>query len=216
MEAVCGNMDKNSIMISIVRKIKNNRFVRGGYFWFRSQFGISRSMFGYLAEGAFLKPPVSFVNPKNIYIYSKTGIGNCNISALNAKFILKKGCAVAGGLNVQTGNHARVIGKFVGEITERDKPSGYDKDIIVEEDVWIGSNVTLLAGVTIGRGSTVAAGTVVSKPIPPYCICGGVPAKIIKFYWTIDEILEHESKLYPESERYTREQLEEIFAKYSK
>lgn len=55
-----------------------------------------------------------------------------------------------------------------------------------------------------------------SKSTPPYSISGGVPAKVIKFYWTIDQILEHEAKLYPEEERYTREQLEEIFAKYSK
>ena len=202
--------------MNIVRKIKNNRFIRGWYFWFCSQFGFSRSKFGYLAKGAFFSPTVSILNPKNIFIYSDTCIGGAHISALNAKFILKKGCAIAGGLNVQTGNHARVIGKFVGEITEKDKPSGYDKDIIVEEDVWIGSNVTLLAGVTIGRGTTVAAGAVVSKSMPPYCICGGVPAKVIKFYWTIDQILEHESKLYPGKERYTSEQLEELFEKYQK
>lgn len=63
--------------------------------------------------------------------------------------------------------------------------------------VWIGCNVTLLVGVTIGRGSTVGAGAVVSKSMPSYCICGGVPAKFIKLYWTIDQILEHETKLYP-------------------
>ena len=87
---------------------------------------------------------------------------------------------------------------------------------IVESDVWIGMNVTLLSGVTIGRGTTVAAGAVVLKSMPPYCICGGVPARVIKFYWSIDQILEHESKLYPDDQRYTREQLEEIMNKYSK
>lgn len=100
------------------------------------------------------------------------------------------------------------------DITEATKPEGYDKDVIVEEDVWIGCNVTLLAGVTIGRGTTIAAGAVVAKSMPPYCVCGGVPAKVIKFYWSVDEILEHEAKLYPEEERYTREQLEEIMEKY--
>ena len=129
---------------------------------------------------------------------------------------MKKGCAVAGGLKVYTGKHARVIGTMVGDITEEIKPQGYDQDVIVEDDVWIGSNVTFLSGVTVGRGTTVAAGAVVVKSMPPYCICGGVPAKFIKFYWTIDQILEHEAKLYPENERYTREQLEEIFAKYQK
>ena len=71
------------------------------------------------------------------------------------------------------------------------------------------------SGVTVGRGTTVAAGAVVGKSMPPYCICGGVPAKFIKFYWTIDQILEHEAKLYPEKDRYKREQLEELFKKYN-
>ena len=123
---------------------------------------------------------------------------------------------MAGGLRVHTGNHARVVGKFVGQITEKDKLKGYDKDVVVEEDVWIGANVTLLAGVTVGRGSTIAAGAVVNKDIPPYCVAGGVPAKVIKFYWSIDQIMEHEQHLYPEDERLKKEDLEEFFEKYDK
>lgn len=156
-------------------------------------------------------------NPGNIYFGPNVCIGlNAYITAINAKFICKGNCAIAERLTVHTGNHARIVGKFVTDITEANKPLGYDKDVVVEEDVWIGCNVTLLSGVTIGRGSTVAAGAVVSKSMPPYCVCGGVPAKFIKFYWTIDQIMEHEMKLYPENERYSREQLEEIFQKYKK
>ena len=195
---------------AIKQKIKNNRFVRGLYFGYRSRFGYARSKFGYLCPGATFTPPMHIINPKNIYIYSEGAIGNATIWALNAKFIVKKGCRIACGLNVQTGNHARQMGMFVNEITESNKPQGYDHDVIIEEDVWIGSNVTLLSNVTIGRGTTVAAGAVVNKSMPPYCICGGVPAKVIKLYWTIDQILEHEKKLYCENERYTREQLESI------
>lgn len=102
------------------------------------------------------------------------------------------------------------------DITEANKPKGYDQDVIVEEDVWIGSNVTILSGVTIGRGTTVAAGAVVAKSMPPYCVCGGVPAKFIKFYWTIDQIIEHESMLYPEEKRIKRNQLEVLFEKWNK
>ena len=116
---------------------------------------------------------------------------------------------------MHTGNHARIVGTFVSDIRESNKPDGFDQEVVIEEDVWIGCNVTLLAGVTIGRGATVAAGAVVSKSMPPYCICGGVPARFIKFYWTVDQILEHEAKLYEEKDRYTREQLEEIYSKYN-
>lgn len=202
--------------MSINNKFKNNRFVRGLHFWWSTTFGCSRSKFGYLAKNTRFTPPLRVINSKNVFIYSDGGIERCFISALNARFVIKEHCIIAEGLTVHTGNHARQVGMFVSEFDETNKPLGYDQDVIVEEDVWIGCNVTLLSGVTIGRGTTVAAGAVVSKSMPPYCVCGGVPAKFIKFYWTIDQILEHEAKLYPENERYSREQLEEIFAKYQK
>lgn len=87
-----------------------------------------------------------------------------------------------------------------------------DAPVTIEDDVWVGAHVTILKGVTIGRGSVIAAGSVVNKPTLPYSISGGVPAKTIKFRFTIDEIIEHERILYPESKRLTREQLELIFA----
>lgn len=52
--------------------------------------------------------------------------------------------------------------------------------VTIGENVWIGDKVTILPGVTIGDGSIVGANSVVSKDIPPYCICGGCPAKVIK------------------------------------
>ena len=54
-----------------------------------------------------------------------------------------------------------------------------------------------------------------TKDIPPYCVAGGVPAKFIKFYWSIETILEHEKQCYIESERFTREQLIKNFEKYN-
>ncbi|MDD3040340.1 acyltransferase [Bacteroides sp.] len=54
--------------------------------------------------------------------------------------------------------------------------------IIIEDDVWIGANSVILPGVTLGRHCIVAAGSVVSRSIPPYSICAGSPAKVIKSY----------------------------------
>lgn len=177
---------------------------------------IGKKQFEKCADDVIITPPYHFDNSKNIILGPKIGIGpNAHISATNASFICKGNTAIAEGLTVHTGNHARVIGKYITDITEANKPEGYDKDVIVEEDVWIGCNVTLLSGVTIRRGTTVAAGAVVNRSTPPYSIVGGVPAKFIKFYWTINQILEHEAQLYPENERYTRDQLEEYLKEYN-
>ena len=51
--------------------------------------------------------------------------------------------------------------------------------VVLEPYVWLGNRVTVLKGVRIGYGSVVAAGSVVTKSLPPMCIAGGVPARII-------------------------------------
>lgn len=201
--------------MSMIRKIFNTPWLRGGYFLYKSYFGIRKNKFGKIGKTTLLTPPIKIGNPRNVFLGEHTSISSYSfISATNAKFIIKDNCAVAERLTVHTGNHARIPGLFVTQITEKNKPSGLDKDVVVENDVWIGCNVTLLSGVHIGRGATIAAGAVVSNDIPPYCIAGGVPAKFIKYYWTIDEILSHEEKLYPEEERLTKVELEELFKKY--
>ncbi|MDR0836003.1 MAG: acetyltransferase, partial [Tannerella sp.] len=92
---------------------------------------------------------------------------------------------------IVTGNHRiNVIGKYI--IDSHEKLPENDVPIVIEDDVWVGANVTILMGVTIGRGSVIAAGAVVNTTCPPYSIVGGVPARFLKYRFTIDEILEHE------------------------
>lgn len=108
-----------------------------------------------------------------------------------------------------TGDHRTdVIGKFI--MDSHDKLPENDAPVVIEDDVWTGANVTILKGVTIGRGSIIAAGAVVTKSCPPYSIIGGVPAKVLKYRFTIDEVLEHEAKLYPLENCISRAQLEAI------
>lgn len=106
-----------------------------------------------------------------------------------------------------TGDHRiDVIGKYIVDSDE--KLPENDAPVVVEDDVWAGSNVTILKGVTIGRGSVIAAGAVVTKSCPPYSIIGGIPAKVLKYRFTVDEVLEHERLLYPEGSRLSREEIE--------
>lgn len=65
--------------------------------------------------------------------------------------------------------------------------------VIVGHDVWIGQNTIITGGVTIGTGAVVAAGAVVTKNVAPYAIVGGVPAKVIRYRFSkqqIDRLLE--------------------------
>ena len=50
----------------------------------------------------------------------------------------------------------------------------------IGKDCWIGARVLILPGLKIGEGSIIGAGSIVTKDVPPYCVVGGVPSKIIK------------------------------------
>lgn len=198
--------------------IKRNTLLRGILSLYKSYFGIRKRKLGYCHKTVLLITPIIFDNPQNVYLYEHTKIGGGSvISTTNAKFIMRKWSGAAECLQVRTGNHFQKIGRFYRSVTEQEKKESgkiFDKDVIVNEDVWIGCNVTLLSGVNVGRGAIVAAGAVVNKDIPPYAIAGGVPAKVIKFKWSIEQILEHEAILYPKEERLSREFLEKTINQY--
>ena len=154
--------------------------------------------------------------PDNLIMEEHCGLGpGAKILNLRAKFIMKKYSFSGPDIMVITGNHMTLIGvpmKFIDDKMkdQLDINHEFDKDVVVDEDVWLGARSILLSGVHIGRGCIVSAGAVVTKDAPPYSIVGGVPAKVIKFRWTIDEILEHESKVYPIEERLSAEYLSKV------
>lgn len=105
-----------------------------------------------------------------------------------------------------TGNHRiDVIGQFM--IDNKIKLPENDAPVIIEDDVWCGSHIIILKGVKIGRGSVVAAGSVVTKSCPPYSVIGGIPAKVLKYRFSTDEILKHEEILYPSEKRLSRQEI---------
>jgi len=61
-------------------------------------------------------------------------------------------------------------------------------EIEIGHDVWIGANVVIPGNVKIGHGAIIASGAVVTRDVPPYAIVGGVPAKLIKYRFTPEEI----------------------------
>lgn len=70
-------------------------------------------------------------------------------------------------------------------------PSGQMKNarkIKIGNDVWLGRGVTITNGSDIGNGVIAGAGAVITKPVPDYAIVVGVPAKIIRYRYTDEQI----------------------------
>ena len=69
-------------------------------------------------------------------------------------------------------------------------PATQLKKTIIKNDVWIGHGAIINAGVTIDNGAIVAAGSVVTKDVPAYAIVGGNPAKLIRYRFPPDIIIQ--------------------------
>ena len=167
--------------------------------------------FGSIGPHVFIDTPSFFTNQKDVFLEDHLMIRfGFKLINYTGKLIVKKYTMIAPCCTIVTGNHTKNISvpQMMACINHINDNEG---DIVIEEDVWIGINCTLLHGCSIGRGAVIGGCSMVNKPIPPYAVAVGSPAKIIASTFSIDEIIKHEMALYPESERYTREELENIF-----
>ena len=117
-------------------------------------------------------------------------------------------CSVARGTQIQEYNH-RTSGLTTAFLSRRIDPRrGLSKQeieskgpIAIGHDVWIGANCLVVSGITIGTGAVVAAGAVVTRNVPPYAIVAGNPARVIRYRFedqrVIDELLKSEWWAYP-------------------
>ena len=94
--------------------------------------------------------------------------------------ILEDGCSLSGYNMVLT--HYKPL-KYHKHVSE-----SFVAPVVIEKNAVLAIGVIVLPGVTIGEGSIIAAGAVVTKDIPPFCLAGGVPARILRDYEVRDGI----------------------------
>ena len=129
------------------------------------------------------------------------------------KLVIKRNTICSNSLTVITGEHGYKKGCWRNAIiNSREKDS--ESSVVIGEDVLIGANVTLLPNVIIGRGAQIGACSVVTKEVPPYAVVAGSPARVLRFIFSPEEIIEHEKQLYPINDRLDYNYLKALQQKY--
>jgi maltose O-acetyltransferase len=166
-----------------------------------------RPLFGAHGRG-FVVDPDGFYSYENIYVGDDVNLGQRPV-LMAALSEIRIGNHVMFGPEVVVvggGHNATVVGAFMSAVHE--KTGNEDLGVIIDDDVWVGARAIILRGVHVGRGSIIGSGAVVTKSVPPYAIVGGNPARVLRFRWDVDTIVQHEAALYPPEQRLMRAQLE--------
>ena len=135
----------------------NGTFIVGPGVEFRRNFRAEISGNGRIVIGAgsYLTYDVILACTTSIEIGERCGLGQC--------------------LYITDGNH---------RYRDLDKPfleQGYNfRPITIEDDVQIFSKCTITN--SIRKRAIIGANSMVTKPIPPYCVAGGVPARVIDYF----------------------------------
>ena len=147
-----------------------------------------------------------FGNYNTIYKFSRirdSEIGNYSYVARNSQIHNTKiGKFTCIGPNVSTGMGAHPSSEFVSSHPLFYSTLGQSSGLVLVEknlfdefpfteignDVWIGNNATIKYGIKIGDGAIIGSGAVVTKNVEPYSIVGGVPARLIKYRFTPNQI----------------------------
>lgn len=112
----------------------------------------------------------------------------------NSKTTIGKYTSIAANVTIGPGEHpidtlsSSPYFYSLPGLKQIDKPRTYCPPCEIGNDVWIGDKAFVRAGVKIGDGAVIGAHSLVLKDVPPYAVCGGVPARIIKYRFPKDII----------------------------
>jgi virginiamycin A acetyltransferase len=111
----------------------------------------------------FSSPDISIGN--NTIFSAGANIGRCHVGA---DCLIGTCVMITGGKNQHRFDSRDIPIRLQG---------GEFKPVTIGRDCWVGNGAIIMAD--LGEGCVIAAGSVVTKPIPPYSIAAGVPAKVI-------------------------------------
>lgn len=143
-----------------------------------------RTILGKIGKGNKFRPHVAVTSAaivgNNNYFGDRVMVGNVTIGNY---------CSFGPEVKLAQSQHS------IFYITTYQKISGHNigytlnqNRAVIENDVWVGANAVIMQGVHIGTGAVVGANAVVTHDVPSYAIVAGVPAKLIRYRFSEDDI----------------------------
>jgi len=137
---------------------------------------VCKQFFHYTGRNVNIEHGAYFGSGHLVEIGNNSGIGvDCHVPA-----------DIQIGNDVMMGPEVLIIGRnqnhSFDDVNTPMRLQGY-KDappVIIEDNVWLGARVIVLPGIRIGTGAVIGAGAIVTKDVPPFAICAGNPARIIR------------------------------------
>ncbi|HCG76950.1 TPA: N-acetyltransferase [bacterium] len=130
---------------------------------------------------------------------------NCNIGGnvvISPGVIIGNNVKIQNNVSVYTGatleddvfcGPSMVFTNVINPRSHVNRRNQYQK-ILVKKGASLGANCTLVCGHTIGQYAFVGAGAVVTRDIPDYALCVGVPAKLAGWVCQCGEKLNFKGK----------------------
>ena len=122
-------------------------------------------------------------------VYLDTEGGTYGYIEIGARAYIGTGCCLHGHQGLEIGEDALLAQnipitpyshKFEDPNQTIGRQGGHMKKVVIGRDCYIGMGVCVLWSADIGDGSVIGSGAVVVKPVPPFSVAAGVPARIIR------------------------------------
>lgn len=126
----------------------------------------------------------------------------------DSKFIMMRESGAAEGVAVTTSNPNKKLANSKQEVMMT-----IYKDVIIETDVWLGINVTLLPEARIGR-EYLRGRCCYQEVDTTFCCFVESPARIIKFKYSIEDIIQRDMNLHVHDEQLSRDTLENNYKEF--
>ena len=124
---------------------------------------------------------------RNTIMYCKNGnirIGDNVSISTNCQFVSSNDMSV--GRDTVVGAYSYLLSgggyDYTGNSGKFSEQTGFltKGKLVIGPNCWLGAGVIVLDAANVGEHCVIAAGAVVTKPLPPNCIAGGTPARVIR------------------------------------